>query len=133
MLRCKLKVFVTGAGGFMGSHLVDFLHDKGHEVYGIYFGSVDLTDEIKNKGNLIKCDIRDYDKLKEIIAKIQPDQIYHLAAQSYPTVSWEQPEYTMETNVLGTVNLFEAVKKLQLNAIILNACTSGEYGYIQEN
>ena len=109
MLRCKLKVFVTGAGGFMGSHLVDFLHDKGHEVYGIYFGSVDLTDEIKNKGNLIKCDIRDYEKLKEIIDKIKPDQIYHLAAQSYPTVSWKDPKYTFETNVQGTVNVFEAV------------------------
>jgi len=129
----SIKVLVTGAGGFMGSHLVDFLHEKGYEVYGIYFGSVDLTDEIKNKGNLIKLDIRDYDKLKELISKIKPDQIYHLAAQSYPTVSWKDPKYTFETNVQGTANVFEAVKELGLKTKILVAGSSAQYGFVQEH
>jgi len=125
-----LKIFVTGAGGFMGSHLVDFLHLKGHEVHGIFYGSVNLTSEIKNKNNLIECDIRDRVKIHELIAKIRPDEIYHLAAQSYPTVSWVQPHYTVETNILGTINVFEAVKNLKLNCKILNAGSSAEYGFV---
>src|SRR3989344_3877259 len=100
-----IKIFITGAGGFMGSHLVDFLHEKGHEVHGIFYGSVNLTSEIKNKNNLIACDIRDKTKMYELIAKIRPDEIYNLAAQSYPTVSWEQPHYTTATNILGTINV----------------------------
>ena len=125
-----IKIFITGAGGFMGSHLVDFLHEKGHEVHGIFYGSVNLTSEIKNKNNLIACDIRDKTKMYELIAKIRPDEIYHLAAQSYPTVSWEQPHYTTETNILGTINVFETVKNLKLNCKILNAGSSAEYGFV---
>jgi len=126
-----LKVFITGAGGFMGSHLVDMLHSKGHEVSGIYFGKVDLTAEIKNKDGLVKCDIINRNKVREIIAKIKPSQIYHLAAQSYPTTSWTQPHYTIETNILGTINVFEAVKELKLNCRILNAGSSAEYGFVK--
>lgn len=126
----SVKVFITGVGGFMGSHLVDFLHAKGHEVHGIFYGSVNLTSEIKNKNNLIECDIRDVKKVSELIAKIRPDKIYHLAAQSYPTVSWAQPHYTTETNILGTINIFEAVKNLKLNCGILNAGSSAEYGFV---
>ena len=129
----KLKVLVTGAGGFMGSHLVDFLSEKGHEVYGIYYGKVNLVDEIKNKGNLVELDIRDYKNLKELIAKIKPDQIYHLAAQSYPTISWDEPIHTTEVNVNGTINVFEAVKELKLNCKILVAGSSAQYGFVRED
>ena len=128
-----MNIFVTGIGGMMGSHLADFLIEKGHTVTGIDLNPTTDLKELNPKTKYIKCDIRNGKKLTKIIKKANPEVIFHLAAQSYPTVSWEQPEYTMETNVLGTVNLFEAVKKLQLNAIILNACTSGEYGYIQEH
>jgi len=122
------KAFITGACGFMGSHLVDFLTEQGHEVSGIYFGPVNLIDEIKNKNNLIECDIRNGKELEKILAKYKPDHIYHLAAQSYPTVSWRQPIHTMDVNANGTINLFETVKKLKLNCRILNAGSSAEYG-----
>lgn len=123
-----VKSFITGAGGFMGSHLVDFLTAKGHEVSGIYFGPVNLTDEIKNKDHLFECDIRDKKELESILVKYKPNYIYHLAAQSYPTVSWRQPTHTIDVNVNGTINLFEIVKKHKLKCRILNAGSSAEYG-----
>lgn len=123
-----VKSFITGAAGFMGSHLVDFLTGKGHEVSGIYYGPINLIDEIKNRDNLHECDIRHRKELENILLKYKPDYIYHLAAQSYPTVSWKQPIYTMEVNVNGTINLFEVIKKHKLKCKILNAGSSAEYG-----
>ena len=54
--------------------------------------------------------VRYYQAVQRVISEFQPDQIYHLAAQSYPTVSWTHPQATMETNVNGTINVYEAVK-----------------------
>jgi GDP-mannose 4,6-dehydratase len=126
----RKNIFVTGAGGMMGSHILDFLVAKGHNVLGIDFVPTTDIREL-NKGALyVECDIRDKEKLINLLDKFKPDIIFHLAAQSFPTVSWERPEYTAETNILGTINLFEAVKKLKLNSIILNAGSSAEYGYI---
>jgi len=128
-----MKTFVTGAGGFMGSHMIDFLHQKGHDVHGIYFGAVNLVDEIEHKANIHRCDIREKQKLKQLISKIKPDHIYHLAAQSYPTASWIEPTYTIETNVIGTVNIFEIVKELKLNCRVLIAGSSAQYGFVRED
>jgi len=127
-----LKSFITGAGGFMGSHLVDFLTEQGHEVSGIYFGPVNLVDEIKNRKNLIKCDIRNNNKLEEILAKFKPSNIYHLAAQSYPTVSWKYPKKTLDINAGGTINLLEIVKKLGLHRVLV-AGSSAQYGEVHAN
>ncbi len=128
----KVKTFVTGAGGMIGSHMLDFLVDKGCEVLGIDFTPTTDINELNKKAQYIECDIRNKDKLTNILNSFKPEIIFHLAAQSFPTVSWERPEYTFETNVLGTVNLFEIVKKLKLGTIILNAGSSAVYGYIDE-
>jgi len=65
-----------------------------------------------------------------LMEEFMPDKIFHLAAQSYPTVSWEDPNYTIETNVIGTANIFEAVKKFNKNCKVLNAGSSAEYGFV---
>lgn len=127
------KVWVTGYGGFMGVHLVDLLETKGEEVLATYFRpTTDLRDS-KPRGRVEECDIRDQAKVNTLLQEFQPEKIFHLAAQSYPTVSWEDPWYTIETNVIGTVNIFEAVKRSGLNCKILNACSSAEYGYVTED
>ena len=123
------RVLITGVGGFMGSHLSEFLLDK-VDVYGTYFKPT--TDITNVKCEKEECDIRDRKKVKKIIKKIKPGKIYHLAAQSYPKISWEDPWYTIETNVIGTVNLFEAVKELGIECKILIAGSSAEYGYVKE-
>ena len=128
-----MRVLVTGAGGMMGAHLLDRLVDLCHEIVGIDFVPTTDIRELNKKAKYIECDIRDRNKFTNLLNSFKPEIIFHLAAQSYPNVSWERPEYTIETNVLGTVNLFEAVKELKLDPIIINACTSGEYGFVSEN
>lgn len=127
-----MKIFITGVGGMMGTHLVDFLIEKNHEVMGIDFVPTTDIRELNKKALYIECDIRDRNKLTNILNWFKPEVICHLAAQSYPTVSWDRPTFTIETNIIGTINLFEAVKELKLDPIILNACSSAEYGYIKE-
>lgn len=131
-LEIKRRILVTGAGGMIGSHLLDFLIARGHEVVGTDFVPTTDIKELNKKALYIECDIRDKNKLTDIISRFKPEIIFHLAAQSFPTVSWDRPEYTIEANILGTVNLFEAVKELKLDTIILNAGSSAEYGYVRE-
>ena len=127
-----MNILITGAGGMIGSHLADFLIAKGHGVTGFDFVPTTDIRELNKNMDYVECDIRDHEKVKNLLQKVRPEIIFHLAAQSYPTVSWDRPVYTMETNVIGTVNLFEAVKELKLDPLILNACTSGMYGYVEE-
>jgi nucleoside-diphosphate-sugar epimerase len=62
-----------------------------------------------------------------------PDVVYHLAAQSYPTVSWEKPQMTLDTNAIGTANLFESIIKHEIDPIVIVACSSAEYGFVSED
>lgn len=126
------KTWVTGYAGFMGVHLVDLLEAKGHEVLATYFRPTTDLRFSHPEGRVVECDIRDKTKVTGLLEEFQPDKIFHLAAQSYPTVSWQDPWYTMETNVIGTINIFEGVKELGLDCKILNACSSAAYGYVTE-
>ncbi len=128
-----MKVWVTGAGGFMGPHLIDFLVEKGISVLGTYYRPTTDISTVNKKATLMECDVRDKGKVEKIVKEFKPDRVFHLAAQSYPAVSWEDPNYTVQTNVEGTVNVFEAVKKFVPECIIMNACTSAEYGYVTED
>jgi GDP-4-dehydro-6-deoxy-D-mannose reductase len=125
------RVLVTGAGGMMGSHMMDFLKKKGVTILGTYFNPTTDLNEIPIDVPLRKLDMRDKEKVFEIIKKFKPTKIFHLAAQSYPTVSWQKPAETIDINVNGTIHLFEAVKKLKLNPVIMVACSSAEYGFVE--
>ncbi|HII15936.1 MAG TPA: GDP-mannose 4,6-dehydratase [Nanoarchaeota archaeon] len=127
-----MRAFITGAGGFMGPHLVNFLHEKGFEIMSTYYEPTSDINELKAKGEAIELDVRDKEKFKKLLAEFKPDQVYHLAAQSYPTVSWDRPNYTIQANVEGTINLFESLKELKLNPVVIVACSSAEYGFVTE-
>jgi len=87
-----VKAYVTGAGGIIGSHLVEYLHKSGYEVKGSYYTpTVDLNDINKEGVDLFELDVRDHEKMKAFINEYLPDKIFHLAAQSRPTESWEDP------------------------------------------
>ncbi len=106
-----MKAYVTGALGMVGSHLIELLKKRGYEVAGSYYHpTVDREDVDATGLTLFELDVRDHNKMKEFIESYLPDEIYHLAAQSYPVVSWKDPYYTMDVNVSGTVGLFEAIK-----------------------
>lgn len=111
----KQKFLVTGAGGMVGSHLVEFLKSKNCEVFGTYYKpTVDLNElNYNDPKHFFELDIRNKKQVEKIISKIKPDCIFHLAAQSFPVESWKDPYYTFDVNVKGTVALFESIKKLK--------------------
>lgn len=129
-----MKVLVTGAGGMVGSHLVEMLHEQGDMVIGTYYKPTTDIREISQDIRMIECDVRYPSSVERIIMDFMPDKIFHLAAQSYPTVSWDRPYETIDTNINGTIAVFEAVKKVRKAAdknydpMVVVACSSAEYG-----
>jgi GDP-4-dehydro-6-deoxy-D-mannose reductase len=131
-----MKVLITGITGFVGSHLVDFLLQKEDiEIYGIerWRSRTENIEHIKNKIKINECDIRDASSVREIISKIKPDRIFHLAAQSFVPASWNAPAETLTTNIIGELNIFEAVRQIGINPYIQIAGSSEEYGMVYEN
>lgn len=128
-----MKVMVTGAGGMVGSHMVELLYKQGHSVLGTYYKPTTNINEIASEIKMIECDVRYYQFVQKNILSFRPDQIYHLAAQSYPTVSWEHPQATIDTNINGTINVFESIKYVRsvypdYDPMVVVACSSAEYG-----
>lgn len=129
-------VYITGVGGMVGSHMVDTLATRGFSkdrIVGTYFNPTTDIGEIRGKATLSELDVRYSAPLQEFIARIKPERIFHLAAQSYPTVSWERPEETIQTNIQGTVHLLEAIRSVRrldpgYDPVVVVACSSAEYG-----
>jgi len=98
------KCLITGINGFVGKHLSSFLSYKSKEVYGF-----DRSGSQNNKSKVFQIDILNRNEVFNLIKKIKPNSIFHLAAQSSVKNSWQNPEKTMQVNVLGTKNLLDAV------------------------
>jgi len=130
-----MKALITGISGFVGSHLAEFLLNKGYKVYGTFYDRSTFSnlngfiDNIK----LFECDIRNYNSLKQIIKKIQPDEIYHLAAISFIPTAVKNPKLTFDTNLYGTLNLYQAVIEVKTNPKILFVGSADEYGLVKES
>lgn len=129
-----MKALVTGISGFAGSHLTELLLNKGYEVFGTYFDKSTFSNlnSFIDRIKLFQCDIRNYDRLKKIVSEVKPDEIYHLAAITFIPASWENPKLTFDTNLYGTMNLYEAVKNLKINPRILFVGSADEYGIVNE-
>lgn len=129
------KALITGITGFAGSHLAEFLLKEKIEVYGIrrWRSKDDNIEKIRSKIYLEEADLLDAHSFYTIIENIRPDFIFHLAAQSYVVTSWASPVNTLEVNVIGSANLFEAVRKAKLKTSIQIACSSEEYGFVYPN
>jgi GDP-4-dehydro-6-deoxy-D-mannose reductase len=121
---------VTGAEGFIGSHLVKFLQVKGWRVIGCY--RLHGTDSFAKGDDLhfVQCDLRNGQRLTQLLIEWQPTHIFHLGAQSLPTVSWADPVGTFESNVMGSLHLFEAVRHMKRHPVVVSACSSAEYGNV---
>jgi GDP-4-dehydro-6-deoxy-D-mannose reductase len=124
---------ITGATGFVGSHLTDLLITKNHKLYGISRGSYgnEYVKHIGKKITLIPIDILDKKLLLKTIREVKPDYIFHFAAQSSNIDSFEKPNLTFEINLLGTLNLLEAVVIAKLKPSIVIAGSSEEYGLVK--
>ena len=139
------KALVTGITGQDGSYLAEFLLDKGYEVHGIKRrSSLINTDRIDHlyqdpheqdlKLILHHGDLTDATSLIRIVQEVQPDEIYNLAAQSHVAVSFEEPEYTTNSDALGALRILEAIRilKLEKKTKYYQASTSELYGIAQE-
>ena len=131
-----MKVLITGITGFVGSHLAEYcLNKDGIQVYGIkrWRSPLDNVIGIVDKIKLIDCDLRDENSVVLAIQKIKPERIFHLAAQSYVQTSYTAPRDTLETNIIGTLNILEAVRRVGIDPLI-HICSSSEvYGQVHEN
>src|SRR6267142_2175835 len=122
-----MKVLVTGITGFAGSHLVDYLLTlSGVEVMGIqrWRSRTENIEHFRDRVRLVECDRRDASSVRDVID--------HLAAQSFVPTSWTAPTESLVTNIIGQLNIFEAVKKLQIMPRIQLACSSEQYGMVYE-
>ncbi|KEI71958.1 GDP-mannose 4,6-dehydratase [Endozoicomonas elysicola] len=132
------KAFITGVTGQDGSYLAEFLLEKGYEVHAIVRrSSVFTTQRIDHimehpQFNTYHGDLSDSSNLHTLLAKIQPDEIYNLGAQSHVAVSFEVPEYTAEVDAVGTIRLLDAIKDLGQKPRFYQASTSELFGGIPE-
>ncbi len=128
-----MQIFVTGATGFAGSHLVDQLLAQGHSVAVLVHPATShqqLPDHPALSG--IEGDLLNPQALKTAVAAVKPDVIYHLAGQAYPARSWENPALTIAINTGGTANMLEAAVAFGRPRVVI--VTSAEiYGYVSQD
>ncbi|WP_447585100.1 GDP-mannose 4,6-dehydratase [Pseudoxanthomonas mexicana] len=127
-----MKVLVLGATGFVGSYLVERALAAGHEVLGTsYNPTIDPRDWAAFQDRVVRCDIRYREQTDRVIAGFRPDVVYLLSAQSYPALSWQAPIETLDTNVLGTANVYESIRAAGIDPVVVVACSSAQYGEVQ--
>ena len=131
----KKKALITGINGQDGSYLVEFLLDKGYEVWGILKRNsvaenqtARIPNEVFNKVNLEYADMLDMSSLCRVLNICKPDEIYNLAAQSHVRISFDMPIYTTESIAIGTLNLLEAMRLICPNAKMYQASSSEMFG-----
>ncbi len=130
------KALITGITGQDGSYLAELLLEKNYEVYGIWrrkskldYGNIE---HLKDKINLIYADMTDITSLIETVRKVQPDEVYNLAAQSFVATSWDTPVGTAEIDAIGVLNMLEAIRLAKPDARFYQASTSEMFGLVQE-
>lgn len=126
----KRTAVVTGAEGFIGSHLVRFLQVKGWNVVGTFCLQGSASIPRSSNVQFVRCDLRNGQRIAQILTKYQPTHVFHLGAQSLPTLSWEDPVGTFESNIMGSLHLFEAVRHMKRTPVVVSACSSAEYGHV---
>ena len=133
------KAIITGITGQDGAYLAELLLDKGYEVYGTYRRTSSVNfwriDElgIQNNPNLhlVEYDLTDLGSTLSLVQRVQPDEIYNLAAQSFVGVSFDQPSTTAQITGIGTLNLLEAIRFTNTKIRFYQASTSEMFGKVQ--
>lgn len=125
-----MKALIIGGAGFVGGYLIRELNAAGQEVFATCLDN----ETIGGDCTVRTLNILDVDAVKSVIDEISPDVVYHLAAQSSVAVSWKKPQLTADINVIGTINVLEAVRSCGKKDIRLLLIGSGEeYGFIRKD
>lgn len=125
------KVLIIGAGGFVGRYLIDELDASGDcQIVATRIASEDFTCD---KAEVMVLDIMDRDSISDVLAKVKPDVIFHLAAQSSVAASWKKPLLTVDINIEGTINVLDAVRGSGLRPRVMLIGSAEEYGPVRED
>jgi GDPmannose 4,6-dehydratase len=128
------KAFITGIGGQDGSYLSEYLLDLGYEVHGIVRrnstpeNQQSRIDGLRDKIHVYYGDMLDQSSIERLFDEIQPDEIYNMAAQSHVRISFDIPQFTVQTNSLGVLNILEAYKRSCSDAKFYQASSSEMFG-----
>ncbi len=129
-----MRVLITGITGFAGSHLADYLLSEQPEleVFGTrrWRSRMENIEHLGDRIELVETDLRDTISVHTALARVRPEIIFHLAAQSFVPTSWRAPNETLTTNIIGQTNIFEVVRALELDPVVQIACSSEEYGLV---
>ena len=132
-----MKVLITGITGMVGSHLADYIlnNHPDAEVSGVvrWRSPLDNIRQRLDDITLVQGELRDLSSMIQVINQVQPDRIFHLAAQSFVPISYESPGDTFTVNVIGSINLLDAVRNVGIDPMI-HMCSSAEvYGNVDES
>lgn len=128
-----MRALITGANGFIGSHLAEFLADKDIDVIACINKGKKNLEHAADKVIIERCDITERGAIEDVVNRHQPDYVFHLAAQSFVVPSWNDPESTLTTNILGTFYLLDAIQRAGIMPVIEIACSASEYGLTHES
>jgi len=125
-----MKILITGASGFAGTHLIEYLQflNQNYEIHGTYFSSPKYASKLLDRKNFHQLDLSSPADAHTLIAKLQPDLIFHLAAFSGVASSEKNPRRVINNNVFSQLDLLEAVKANSPDSKILIICSADEYG-----
>lgn len=128
------KAFITGISGQDGSYLSEYLLELGYDVYGIVRRNSIAENQqyrlesFKDKIQIFYGDLSDQTSIEKILSEVKPDEIYNLGAQSHVRISFDIPQYTVQTNAIGVINMLEAYKRLCPTAKFYQASSSEMFG-----
>lgn len=126
-----MRALITGMNGFAGSHLADFLLTQPDvEIFGGVYGRRDNIAHLAGRAAFVEGDLNRLDFVEALLEQSRPDRIYHLAAQAFVPISWQDPWATIANNVRAQVNLLDAAARSKLQARILIIGSNEEYGRV---
>jgi GDP-4-dehydro-6-deoxy-D-mannose reductase len=121
---------VTGAEGFIGTHMVKYLVGKGWNVVAGYRSPGPYSNPGSSQLHQEHCDLINGQRVEQVLQKYEPTHVFHLGAQSLPTVSWADPLGTFQSNIIGSLHLLEAIRNRKKAPVVVSACSSAEYGNV---
>ena len=127
-----MRALVTGISGFVGSHLAEYLLEHTDwQVIGTVYGPEDNIEHLRDRLELYPAELSELKTVTSIIKRAEPDYIFHLAAQPLPSLSHQDPWFTLENNIRLQLNILEAVVRLKLGSRMLVVGSSEEYGLVR--
>jgi len=123
-----MKALIIGGAGFVGGYLINELASDGYDVHATCLPS----ENIKGECTVHSLDIMDKEAVSAVLSAVSPDVVFHLAAQSSVALSWKKPQLTAEINVVGSINVLEAVREAEKKMRLILIGSGEEYGFIRE-